>query len=96
MAVAGARGEGDSPMCRLAARRSALLPTAIVHGRLDWVCRPHNAWKIHKLMNGSRLRLVDHAGHDPYHADMIAALVSATDVFATRGNFSSLGSEWIT
>lgn len=85
----------DEPAVLDAARRTALLPVAIVHGRLDWVCRAHNAWKIHKLMTGSRLRLVDHAGHDPYHAEMVASLVAATNCFASHGNFSSLGSQWI-
>lgn len=78
-----------------AARRVALLPTAIVHGRLDWVCRARNAWKIHQLMPGSRLRLIDHAGHDPYSTQMVASLVEATNCFVKQKNFSTLGSEWI-
>ncbi|MGB7300822.1 MAG: alpha/beta fold hydrolase [Burkholderiaceae bacterium] len=78
-----------------AARRASLLPTAIVHGRLDWVCRPHNAWKIHQLMPGSYLRLVDRGGHDPYSKPMLSALVQATNCFAKTRQFSALSSEWI-
>ncbi|MEZ5738468.1 MAG: prolyl aminopeptidase [Burkholderiaceae bacterium] len=78
----------DEAAVLAAARCAASLPTAIVHGRLDWVCRPVNAWRLGQVMPGARLRFVDHAGHDPFHAEMAGKLVSATDCFARSGALS--------
>ncbi len=70
-----------------AAGQAASLPTVIVHGRLDWVCRPENAWRLSRHMPGSRLRLLAGAAHDPYSAPMLEALISATNLFARDGHF---------
>lgn len=66
------------------------LPAAILHGRLDLVCRPESAWRLHRTMHGSRLAIIEGAGHSPFDPPLAAALVSATDHFAAWGNFD----EW--
>jgi proline iminopeptidase len=59
------------------AQRLRSLPVQLVHGRLDWVCRPANAWLLHRAMPASRLTWVDHAGHSPYEPAMLGALAEA-------------------
>jgi proline iminopeptidase len=59
------------------AGRLRVLPVEIVHGRLDWVCRPANAWQLHGAMPACRLTWVDHAGHNPYEPPMLAALAQS-------------------
>jgi proline iminopeptidase len=44
------------------ARKIAHLPAAIVHGKYDLICRPVEAWELHKRLPGSQLHLVV-AGH---------------------------------
>lgn len=77
---------GDTALWH-AADRVTGLPIAIVHGRLDWVCRPANAWRLARRLPGSRLRLLAGAAHDPYSAPMLEALLSATDLFARDRHF---------
>ena len=67
------------------------IPTAIVHGRLDLVCRPSNAWRVHQTLHGSRLRLVDGCGHDPFVPAMAQAVTGAIDHFAEHGDFAGWG-----
>lgn len=69
------------------ASRLAGLPVAIVHGREDRVCRPINGQILHRAIAGSRLALVDGAGHNPFSAPMAAAFVAALADFAACGNF---------
>jgi len=64
------------------------LPTLLLHGRLDLVCRPANAWRVHRTIDGSRLRWVDSAGHNPFDAPMASALVDAAGHFLRQGNFA--------
>ncbi len=71
-----------------AARRMTGIPTAIVHGRLDLVCRSRNALRLHQALPGSRLRLVDGAGHSPFEPAMARALMEALEHFAVHGDFS--------
>ncbi|WP_440224546.1 prolyl aminopeptidase [Dokdonella sp. MW10] len=71
-----------------AASRLRGLPVAIVHGREDLVCRPRNAWRVHRAAGGSRLRLVDGAGHDPFHPALYDAFTGALDAFAADGDFT--------
>ena len=59
------------------ARRLESVPVEIVHGRLDWVCRPTNAWQLHQAIGASNLTWVDHAGHNPYEPNMLKALADA-------------------
>ena len=80
---------GESAVLQAAAALRDI-PTVIVHGTLDFVCRPINAWRVHHACAGSRLAWVEGAGHDPYHAKSRHLLRSATQCFATFGNFA----EW--
>lgn len=65
----------------LLARAATLagLPSTIVHGRLDLVCRPQAAWELHAALPGSRLRWVEGGGHSPYDPPMAAALARAVE-----------------
>ena len=49
------------------AKTIAHLPMAIVHGRYDLICRPVEAWQLHKAVPGSRLHMVigGHSASDP-------------------------------
>src|SRR5574338_463409 len=80
---------GEARLLDCAARLHGL-PALILHGRLDLVCRPANAWKVHGTLHGSRLLWVDGAGHDPFHPAMAAALAAATTHFLRHGNFVGL------
>ena len=71
-----------------AARRMAGIPVALLHGRLDLVCRARNALRLHQALPGSRLRLVDGAGHSPFEPAMTRALIGALEHFAVHGDFS--------
>ena len=82
---------GDKRLLDCAARMHGL-PTAILHGRLDFVCRPEAAWRVHHTLHGSRLRLVEGAGHSPFDPPMAQALVEAADHFLVHGGFSGWGS----
>ena len=63
------------------------LPVALVHGTLDRVCRPNNAWLVHLACAGSRLAWAQGAGHDPFHPAMQSLLRDAANGFAERGDF---------
>jgi proline iminopeptidase len=67
------------------------LPVALLHGRLDWVCRPQRAWELHRLMPSSRLQWVDGCGHNPFEEANAHAIVGAIDYFAQHHNFSRWG-----
>jgi proline iminopeptidase len=67
---------GEEVLLRHAARLSSM-PVQLVHGRLDWVCRPTNAWQAHRAIAGSTLAWVDHGGHNPYDPPMLKALAEA-------------------
>lgn len=65
------------------------LPLALIHGSHDRVCRPANAWRVHRAVAGSRLAWAQGAGHNPWHPAAAALLRSAADAFAEYGDFSS-------
>ncbi len=75
------------------ADRAALgdMPVALLHGRLDWICRPQSAWDVQQALPGSCLRWIDQAGHSPYEPSMAAALVSAIAHAADHGHFRHWG-----
>ena len=70
-----------------AASRMAGIPTAIIHGRLDLVCRARNALRLHAALPGSRLLLVDGAGHSPFDPPLTHALLGALAHFADHHDF---------
>lgn len=76
----------DSPLLDRAAAWAGL-PVAIVHGRLDWVCRPEAAWDVHQAIPGSRLQWQDACGHSPFEPAMAASLGQALAQFADQGHF---------
>ena len=67
------------------------LPVAILHGRLDWICRAEAAWDVHRKLRGSRLQWVEGCGHNPFEPANAAALVATIQHFATHGNFAHWG-----
>ena len=69
----------------------ASIPTAILHGRLDWVCRPQAAWDLHQSLPGSRLQWLEGCGHSPFEPAMSQALGQALAHFAEHGNFAGWG-----
>lgn len=72
-----------------AASSLAGLPTLILHGESDQVCRPCNAFRLHAALPGSELRVVPGAGHNPYHPAMLQSLSAALATFATSGRFAT-------
>jgi proline iminopeptidase len=65
------------------------VPVAIVHGEQDRICRPINAWRVHRSCPGSRLAWAAQAGHSPWHPATFALSRSAADCFAANGDFSA-------
>ncbi len=63
------------------------LPAVIVQGRYDVVCPPATAWRLHQAWPGSRLQMVDAAGHSAFEPGIEAALVRATNQFRDRRHF---------
>jgi proline iminopeptidase len=78
--------------CMLAALGALpALPAAILHGDADRVCPPHNARLLQRCLPESRLRMVQGAGHEPFHPGMAAALQQALACYAQNGNFDAWG-----
>ena len=73
----------------------ASVPTAILHGRLDWICRPQAAWDVHQNLPGSRLQWLENCGHSPFEPAMAQALMQAMDHFAKHRNFSGWGQSFV-
>ena len=65
------------------------VPVAIVHGERDLVCRPENAWRVHRTCAGSKLAWAVGAGHGPWHPVTFALSRSALDGFAESGDFAA-------
>jgi proline iminopeptidase len=57
------------------------IPGVIVQGRYDAVCPPITAYQLHRAWVGSRLELLDTAGHAMNETGVMAALRTATDGF---------------
>ncbi|HLS79252.1 MAG TPA: prolyl aminopeptidase [Nocardia sp.] len=66
--------------------RISHLPAVIVQGRHDIVCPAVSAWDLHKAWPGSRLHIVDDAGHAANEPGIVHHLVEATDEFAKAGS----------
>ena len=74
-----------------AARTLRGLPVAILHGDADRICPPRNARLLQRCLAGSRLRMVEGAGHDPFNPGMISALAQALDSYASNAHFEAWG-----
>ncbi|REE77054.1 proline iminopeptidase [Rhodococcus wratislaviensis] len=57
------------------------IPGVIVQGRYDVVCPATSAWALHRAWPGSRLEIVDDAGHSAMEPGIVHHLVEATDRF---------------
>ena len=57
----------------------AHIPTTIIHGRQDIVCRPSCAWMLHKQLPLSTVEFIANAGHSDSEVGTEEALVRATD-----------------
>lgn len=70
------------------ARRLARIPVAIVHGKYDLICRPVEAWQLHRRIPGSRLHMVvgGHAALEPAVKKMLKAELKRV---AREARFSS-------
>lgn len=49
------------------------VPVTLIHGRLDQVCPPANAERVHARIAASRLVWIDGCGHEAFHPAMLAA-----------------------
>ena len=58
------------------------LPGVIVQGRYDMVTPPTTAFELHQAWAGSRLEIVDDAGHATMEPGTMRKLIEATDGFA--------------
>jgi proline iminopeptidase len=74
-----------------AARALHGMPAAILHGDADRVCPPDNARLLQRCLPESRLRMVEGAGHQPFHPAMVAALTQALECYARNANFEGWG-----
>jgi proline iminopeptidase len=64
--------------------RIADIPASIVQGRYDLLCPPITATQLHRAWPGSRLIVVDDAGHSAAEPGIRSALVAVTDEIAAR------------
>lgn len=62
------------------------LPCWIVHGRYDVVCKLENAWSLHQAWPGSKLQIIDNAGHSASEPGICRALFNAATEFAEHFN----------
>jgi proline iminopeptidase len=65
------------------------IPVIIVQGRYDMVCPPSFAFKLHKSIPGSKLRIVEEAGHSLSEKPIEAELVIAMKELETLLNYNS-------
>ncbi|MAH83154.1 MAG: prolyl aminopeptidase [Rhodospirillaceae bacterium TMED8] len=71
----------------LAAADLGDFPGAIIQGRYDMVCPMETAFTLHRLWPGSRLEIVNDAGHSAMEPGIRCALVKATETFKRLGGF---------
>ena len=64
--------------------RIAAIPATIVQGRYDLLCPPITAVQLHRAWPGSRLIIIDDAGHSAAEHGIRSALVDITDEIAAR------------
>jgi proline iminopeptidase len=62
----------------------AHIPAVIVQGRHDIVCPAVSAWDLHRAWPGSRLHIVEDAGHSANEPGITHHLIEATDAFRPR------------
>ena len=57
------------------------IPVTIINGRYDVVCPPIMAWRLHQALPGSRLLIIEEAGHSEGEPGTTAALLEAVAAF---------------
>jgi len=65
------------------------VPTLLLHGDQDRICRPAASLAVHQRLPHSQLRIIERVGHDPTHPAMVQATVDALDAFAAHGDFDA-------
>ncbi|KAK8115905.1 Alpha/Beta hydrolase protein [Apiospora sp. TS-2023a] len=60
----------------------AHIPTSLVQGRLDLLCPPTYAWKLHEALPQSKLYIIDGAGHSAMEPDTFKQLKAVCDEYA--------------
>jgi proline iminopeptidase len=68
------------------------VPTLLVHGANDRICRPEASLAVHRRLPHSRLQIIEGAGHDPTHPAMVQATVEALDSYAADLHFEAIAS----
>lgn len=63
------------------------VPTLLLHGKQDRICRTDSALAIHQHLPHSRLQWLDGVGHEPAHPAMVKAMVRALQSYAQAGDF---------
>ncbi len=56
------------------------LPATIVHGRYDLICKPQNAFDLHRVWPNSKLYFTEDAGHSGNEESTAKALTSTMDL----------------
>ncbi len=64
------------------APRLADIPGTLIHGRLDFSGPLHTPWRLARAWPGSRLQVIETAGHDGRDPGMADAVTAALDGFA--------------
>jgi len=64
------------------AHKLANLPCIIIHGRYDLVCPVEQAYALHQAWPNAQFIICPQSGHSAFEAEIIDALVKATDQFA--------------
>jgi proline iminopeptidase len=60
------------------------IPATIVQGRYDLLCPPITAMQLHRAWPGSRLMMVEDAGHSATEPGILSALVTVMDEIAAK------------
>ena len=66
------------------ATRIAHIPTFIVHGRFDTVCRPQGAWELAQRLDNVHLEITANAGHSQNEPANLEALVRGGEWIAEQ------------
>lgn len=59
------------------------IPTTIIHGRYDCVCKMEAAFSLNKYLKNSQLTIVPESGHSAFEPQIAQALILATKSMAT-------------
>lgn len=63
------------------------LPSVIIQGRYDVICPPISAYRLHQAWSGSKLLVLNNAGHAAMEPGISSELVKATEQFKIHQQF---------